>query len=102
MCVDTVGSFYCRCKPGFRFDGRRNICRDVNECISTRFNKCDHICTNTKGDYKCNCNQNFILQEDGKSCKGNLKKKLVLKVVRGLKKSRSIKNQGLILKPSRL
>ena len=42
---------------------------DVNEC-ETGEHKCQHLCENTKGGYKCHCKPGYIPQPDGNTCKG--------------------------------
>lgn len=42
---------------------------DVDECIQAP-KPCNFICKNTEGGYLCSCPRGYILQEDGKSCKG--------------------------------
>ena len=32
QCVNTPGSFYCKCPPGYKLDITGSDCRDVNEC----------------------------------------------------------------------
>ena len=41
---------------------------DVDEC-STDFHGCDQVCTNTEGSYVCECNNGYLLQPDGRSCR---------------------------------
>lgn len=43
---------------------------DVDECIQAP-KPCNFICKNTEGGYLCSCPRGYILQEDGKSCKGD-------------------------------
>lgn len=43
---------------------------DVDECIQAP-KPCNFICKNTEGGYLCSCPRGYILQEDGKSCRGN-------------------------------
>ena len=42
---------------------------DVDECIQAP-KPCNFICKNTEGGYLCSCPRGYLLQEDGKSCKG--------------------------------
>lgn len=50
MCVNTLGSFRCVCRDGYRLSG--GLCVDRDECASA---PCEHICTNTPGSYRCSC-----------------------------------------------
>ncbi|KAI3364069.1 hypothetical protein L3Q82_010898 [Scortum barcoo] len=58
-CINTVGSFQCVCKDGYRLVGTQ--CKDVDECVSA---PCEHICTNTRGSYTCSCYDGY--KEDPK------------------------------------
>uniref|UniRef100_A0A915AIW5 EGF-like domain-containing protein n=1 Tax=Parascaris univalens TaxID=6257 RepID=A0A915AIW5_PARUN len=31
-CVNTIGTFYCRCFPGFQLGSDRTKCIDIDEC----------------------------------------------------------------------
>ncbi|XP_078702689.1 uncharacterized protein LOC144928343 [Branchiostoma floridae x Branchiostoma belcheri] len=59
VCINSVGSFDCICKPGYmRTDGGLDKCVDVDECQSDKFVlPCPGhgSCENTVGGYKCNC-----------------------------------------------
>lgn len=66
VCVDTLGSFICRCAPGYRRDGL-SLCIDNDECF-TGVHGC-HVnsdCTNTDGSYICECHNGY--EGDGKMC----------------------------------
>ncbi|KAE8750931.1 hypothetical protein FOCC_FOCC002359 [Frankliniella occidentalis] len=53
------------CAPGYT--GHR--CQaDVDECDESVERRCDHICTNTPGSFRCDCRPGFVLQPDGRSC----------------------------------
>ncbi|XP_051511573.1 thrombomodulin-like [Myxocyprinus asiaticus] len=57
-CVNTKGSFECRCKLGFeRVNG---FCVDVDECSMSGSVKCDHQCVNDEGSYHCECFEGYI------------------------------------------
>ena len=45
--MNTVGSFYCACQIGTRFDFEENGCKDIDECETS--SACHHICSNTLG-----------------------------------------------------
>lgn len=47
---------------------------DVDECVQAP-KPCNFICKNTEGGYLCSCPRGYILQEDGKSCRGNTQQK---------------------------
>lgn len=56
-CINTQGSFKCRCKPGFEGDGR--TCTDINECSRSNVCSLNEICENTIGSYKCKCKSGY-------------------------------------------
>eukprot|EP00920_Eleutheroschizon_duboscqi_P000952 GHVT01002361.1.p1 GENE.GHVT01002361.1~~GHVT01002361.1.p1 ORF type:complete len:956 (-),score=224.51 GHVT01002361.1:582-3449(-) len=58
VCVNTLGSFECRCREGYERAPDGTTCHDVNECKADRLNSCDprhSRCVNTSGSYKCEC-----------------------------------------------
>lgn len=62
QCVNTFGSYYCKCQRGFDLkyiDGKYD-CVDIDECV-TGSHKCSHhaSCLNTQGSYKCKCKPGF-------------------------------------------
>ncbi|XP_078383750.1 uncharacterized protein LOC144666229 [Oculina patagonica] len=65
ICNNTVGSYNCACKPGFKGNGKK--CTDIDEC-TTNSHGCDvnAICHNTMGSYNCTCKPGFV--GDGKKC----------------------------------
>ena len=48
---------------------------DINEC--DRRNRCDQLCINTEGSYKCGCLKGYSLMDDDKSCEGLCTKTLI-------------------------
>lgn len=43
----------------------------MDECIQAP-KPCNFICKNTEGSYLCSCPRGYLLQEDGKSCRGDI------------------------------
>ena len=43
---------------------------DINECLMS--NVCQQKCENSVGSYRCSCNQGFVLNNDNRSCDGEL------------------------------
>ena len=85
MCINTVGSYQCDCKEGFRLATDDRNCTgyilpcymcmytyymtDINECVT--FNGyCDQNCTNTIGSYTCSCVEGFVINNNSRSCDG--------------------------------
>ena len=75
-CTNTMESFKCACKSGFKGDGLDCTALPVeNECENGN-NTCDPIgstCTDTQYSYKCHCQPGFWDADPvhpGRSCKG--------------------------------
>ncbi|XP_046852465.1 fibulin-1-like isoform X2 [Xenia sp. Carnegie-2017] len=59
-CINTSGSFTCRCRRGYRRLRLDDRCRDIDECRSS--NKyCAHKCINTQGSFRCTCRKGYTL-----------------------------------------
>uniref|UniRef100_A0A8C0IK70 Low-density lipoprotein receptor-related protein 2 n=1 Tax=Chelonoidis abingdonii TaxID=106734 RepID=A0A8C0IK70_CHEAB len=69
-CTDTLTSFYCSCRTGYRLMSDKRTCDDIDECNDTP-SVCSQICENTAGSYICKCAPGYIREPDGKSCRQN-------------------------------
>ncbi|XP_069828547.1 epidermal growth factor-like protein 6 isoform X2 [Dendropsophus ebraccatus] len=61
-CVNTFGSYYCKCQHGFdlKYVNGRYDCLDINECLVGTHKCSPHSdCLNTPGSYKCRCKQGY-------------------------------------------
>ncbi|XP_030644065.1 nephronectin a [Chanos chanos] len=61
-CVNTFGSYICRCHEGFdlHYVNGKYQCVDVDECTSGQHQCGAHsTCYNTPGSYKCKCKDGF-------------------------------------------
>ncbi|XP_072812211.1 epidermal growth factor-like protein 6 isoform X7 [Vicugna pacos] len=61
-CVNTFGSYYCKCHVGFelKYISGRYDCVDINECAGKTHTCSPHAnCLNTPGSFKCKCKQGF-------------------------------------------
>jgi len=58
-CIDTPGSYYCVCDPGWEKVSKFQ-CVDINEC-SRGIHGCDprSSCVNSPGSWKCICNKGW-------------------------------------------
>ncbi|OII70848.1 uncharacterized protein cubi_00993 [Cryptosporidium ubiquitum] len=65
ICVNQDGGFSCKClEKGFEFNKEKRICEDIDEC-SNGDSKCDQLCFNTIGSYRCGCYKGFRLNLTG-------------------------------------
>lgn len=57
VCVNTFGSYICRCAVGYIEDPPGGGCRDINECAYPELNRChpSATCYNYMGGYYCTC-----------------------------------------------
>ncbi|KAM3935479.1 epidermal growth factor-like protein 6 isoform 2-T2 [Leptodactylus fuscus] len=61
-CVNTFGSYYCKCQHGFelKYVNGKYDCVDINECLVSTHKCSPHSdCLNTPGSYKCQCKQGY-------------------------------------------
>ncbi|XP_071552987.1 uncharacterized protein [Panulirus ornatus] len=68
-CMNTLGSYECRCPPGFTGDPQQQ-CTDINECGLATVCATNAKCLNIPGSYKCYCPSGF--QGDGKESCSNV------------------------------
>lgn len=67
FCINTPGSYLCRCKQGYVLNPDGRTCRTEDLC-ATENHGCEQICVNTLGSYLCQCYEAYKLDRDGKSC----------------------------------
>ncbi|XP_072123168.1 EGF-containing fibulin-like extracellular matrix protein 1 isoform X2 [Mobula birostris] len=65
ICINTRGSYSCRCKQGYHKRGDQ--CLDIDECNVATY--CHHGCVNTPGSYYCQCNIGFQLASNNRTCR---------------------------------
>jgi hypothetical protein len=76
VCVNTIGSYECKCLKGYIGDGY--ICKDIDECSDNFNNNCvlNSVCKNLPGAYKCDCENGFELKnglcKDVNECEENI------------------------------
>uniref|UniRef100_A0A8C1KTH4 Signal peptide, CUB and EGF-like domain-containing protein 2 n=1 Tax=Cyprinus carpio TaxID=7962 RepID=A0A8C1KTH4_CYPCA len=66
ICQNTLKSYKCICKSGYKGDGKH--CEDIDECASEYNGGCVHECMNIPGNYRCTCYDGFRLAHDGHNC----------------------------------
>ncbi|XP_029575085.1 signal peptide, CUB and EGF-like domain-containing protein 3 isoform X2 [Salmo trutta] len=66
ICQNTLKSYKCICKSGYKGDGKH--CEDLDECASEYNGGCVHDCINIPGNYRCICYDGFRLAHDGHNC----------------------------------
>lgn len=71
MCSNTMGSFECRCNPGYTLadERRSSTCIDIDECALDLHN-CQQECINTVGGFGCACFTGYELNTDQVTCSG--------------------------------
>uniref|UniRef100_A0A7N5JZH2 Matrilin-2 n=1 Tax=Ailuropoda melanoleuca TaxID=9646 RepID=A0A7N5JZH2_AILME len=67
FCINTPGSYVCRCKQGYILNSDQTTCRTVDYCASENHG-CEHECVNADGSYFCQCPKGFALNPDKKTC----------------------------------
>ncbi|XP_069771809.1 matrilin-2-like, partial [Narcine bancroftii] len=73
ICINTPGSFICKCKDGFILNNDQKTCRKIDHC-NLGEHGCEHDCVNTGTSYVCRCRSGFTLNPDGKTCRQMLEK----------------------------
>ncbi|KAH0507693.1 Fibrillin-3 [Microtus ochrogaster] len=66
-CVNTDGSFHCKCPFGYSLDVTSISCVDIDECSLNPL-LCAFRCHNTEGSYLCTCPAGYTLRKDGAMC----------------------------------
>lgn len=67
FCINTPGSYVCRCKQGYILNADQRTCSTQDLCAVEKHN-CEQICVNTPGSYVCQCYEGYELDADGKNC----------------------------------
>ncbi|XP_063155604.1 matrilin-2 [Candoia aspera] len=67
FCINTPGSYICKCKQGYILNSDRRSC-SIQDLCEIEKHECEHICVNTPGSYVCQCYDGYELEEDGKNC----------------------------------
>ncbi|XP_078681624.1 uncharacterized protein LOC144916369 [Branchiostoma floridae x Branchiostoma belcheri] len=65
---ELEGNSSVRCQADRTWSGPVPTCTHLGEC-GTENGRCDQICTNVPGSYRCFCRQGFVLMEDAHGCR---------------------------------
>ena len=60
-CLPTPRGPACLCKAGLSLAASSGLCEDVDECAS--LSSCAQLCTNTKGSFKCSCEEGYEVED---------------------------------------
>ncbi|XP_008055700.1 matrilin-4 isoform X1 [Carlito syrichta] len=66
-CVNSLGSYFCRCRAGFVLQQDQRSCRAIDHC-GFRNHSCQHECVSTLSGPRCRCREGHDLLPDGRSC----------------------------------
>ncbi|TRY92935.1 hypothetical protein DNTS_033821 [Danionella cerebrum] len=69
-CTDTLTSYYCSCREGYRLMPDGKACEDIDECRDMP-ELCSQVCENAVGSYYCKCAPGYVREPDGRTCRQN-------------------------------
>ncbi|XP_075405567.1 matrilin-2 [Tenrec ecaudatus] len=67
FCINTPGSYICRCKQGYILNSDQMTCR-IQDLCAVEDHACEQLCVNVPGSFVCQCYSGYTLAEDGKRC----------------------------------
>uniref|UniRef100_A0A8C8ZCL4 Matrilin-2 n=1 Tax=Prolemur simus TaxID=1328070 RepID=A0A8C8ZCL4_PROSS len=67
FCINTPGSYVCRCKQGYILSSDQKTCR-IQDLCAMEDHACEQLCVNVPGSFVCQCYSGYTLAEDGKRC----------------------------------
>uniref|UniRef100_A0A8C2PCY9 Matrilin-2 n=1 Tax=Capra hircus TaxID=9925 RepID=A0A8C2PCY9_CAPHI len=67
FCINTPGSYVCRCKQGYILNSDEKTCRIQDLCAADDHG-CEQLCVNLLGSFVCQCYSGYALATDGKRC----------------------------------
>nr|XP_058898449.1 matrilin-2 isoform X4 [Kogia breviceps] len=67
FCINTPGSYVCRCKQGYILNSDQTTCR-IQDLCAAEDHGCEQLCVNLLDSFVCQCYSGYTLAEDGKRC----------------------------------
>ncbi|XP_017653234.1 matrilin-2 isoform X5 [Nannospalax galili] len=67
FCINTPGSYVCRCRQGYILNLDQKTCR-IQDLCATEDHGCEQLCVNVPGSFVCQCYSGYTLAKDGKRC----------------------------------
>uniref|UniRef100_A0A671FEJ3 Matrilin-2 n=1 Tax=Rhinolophus ferrumequinum TaxID=59479 RepID=A0A671FEJ3_RHIFE len=67
FCINTPGSYICRCKQGYILNSDQKTCR-IQDLCAAEDHGCEQLCVNILGSFVCQCYSGYTLAEDGRRC----------------------------------
>ncbi|KAM5280912.1 matrilin-2 isoform 3-T3 [Ctenodactylus gundi] len=67
FCINTPGSYVCRCKQGYILNSDQKTCQ-IQDLCAVEDHACEQLCVNVPGSFVCQCYSGYTLAEDGKQC----------------------------------
>ncbi|KAJ8304383.1 hypothetical protein KUTeg_017966 [Tegillarca granosa] len=68
QCINTAGSYLCRCPLGYKLTDDLHRCVDQNECEEIAGICTNGDCSNLEGSFRCVCRSGFRLNQNRDGC----------------------------------
>uniref|UniRef100_A0A8C4L6M7 Matrilin-2 n=1 Tax=Equus asinus asinus TaxID=83772 RepID=A0A8C4L6M7_EQUAS len=67
FCINTPGSYVCRCKQGYILSSDQKTCR-IQDLCAVEDHGCEQLCVNVLGSFVCQCYSGYTLFFFGRRC----------------------------------